>query len=392
MLKVILNIAQKEFNQIENSRITVFLYSLFPIIIFLCFSIVYQNEIIREIPIAIVDKDKSDLSRTLIQYIESSPSMKIVNYCESKEKLKEEFLRGKIHGGFYFPAELSSDIKSGKQSNVVMFIDASNLLISNSLLNDGTKILKTVNAGILLKKFKSRGLTENQSLNLVNPLKVETNVLYNPNYSYITYLIPGLTTFILMMVVMMGAVPIVNHKIGEEDFQFALRETKGKILPVLIGKSIPHLLFYLANILILVGIIFPAFHIVIRSSIIITILYLFFFIIVSFSFGIMLSSLIPKRTLATEVALFVLTPAFIYSGLTFPLWAMPGIHQFIAKLIPFTYFLSGFIKLYEMNLDIIYLKNELMVLMIFFAFSFSIAILSIKIRLKQNGIGHDEKN
>ncbi|MEP0860040.1 MAG: ABC transporter permease [Ignavibacterium sp.] len=392
MLKVILNIVQKEFNQIKNSRITVFLYSLFPIIIFLCFSIVYQNEIIREIPVAIVDEDKSDLSRTLIQYIESSPSMKIVNYCESKEELKEEFLRGKIHGGFYFPAELSSDIKSGKQSNVVMFIDASNLLISNSLLNDGTKILKTVNAGILLKKFKSGGLTENQSLNLVNPLKVETNVLYNPNYSYITYLIPGLTTFILMMVVMMGAVPIINHKIGEKDFQFALRETKGKILPVLIGKSIPHLLFHLANILILVGIIFPAFQIVIRSSIIITILYLFFFITVSFSFGIMLSSLIPKRTLATEVALFVLTPAFIYSGLTFPLWAMPGIHQFLAKLIPFTYFLSGFIKLYEMNLDIIYLKNELMVLMIFFALSFSIAILSIKIRLKQNGIGYDEKN
>src|SRR5690606_7164493 len=132
MLKVILNIAQKEFNQINNSRITVFLYSLFPIIIFLCFSIVYHNEIIREIPIAIVDDDKSDLSRTLIQYIESSPSMKIVDYCESKEELKEDFLGGRIHGAFYFSAELSTDIKSGKQSSVVMFIDASNLLISNS--------------------------------------------------------------------------------------------------------------------------------------------------------------------------------------------------------------------------------------------------------------------
>lgn len=94
----------------------------------------------------------------------------------------------------------------------------------------------------------------------------------------------------------------------------------------------------------------------------------------------MLSSLIPKRTLATEVALFVLTPAFIYSGLTFPLWAMPAIHQFFAKLIPYTYFLSGFIKLYEMNANIIYLKNELIALMIFLVSFFSIAILSIKIR------------
>ncbi len=384
MIKEILNIARNEFNQIIISRITLFLYSLFPLVVFLCFSIVYKNEIIREIPVAIVDKDRSDLSRTLIQYIESSPSIRIVEYLNDQEEIKETFLKGKIHGAFYFPSGLSSKIKSGKQSNAVMYIDASNLLISNSLLNDGTKILKTVNAGILLKKLQLNEMTENQAINFINPIKIETNVLYNPNYSYITYLIPGLTTFILMMIVMMGAVPVINHKINEKDFKEVLKRTGGKITPILIGKSMPHLSFHFANTLILVGIIFPVFHINIKAQIFIVILYLFFFIIVSFSFGIMLSSLIPKRTLATEVALFVLTPAFIYSGLTFPLWAMPEIHQFFAELIPYTYFLSGFIKLYEMNANIIYLKNELIALMIFLVSFFSIAILSIKIRLKQN--------
>ncbi len=142
-----------------------------------------------------------------------------VNVASKIPGRKEEFLRGNIHGAFYFPSELSRNIKSGKQSDVIMFIDASNLLISNSLLNDGAKILKTVNAGILLKKIKSIGMTEKQAINLVNPIKVESNILYNPNYSYITYLIPGLTTFILMMIVIMGAVPIINHKITESDFR-----------------------------------------------------------------------------------------------------------------------------------------------------------------------------
>jgi ABC-2 type transport system permease protein len=351
------------------------------LIIFLCFSIVYQNEIIREIPVAIIDEDKSDLSRTIIQYIESSPSMKIVSYCKTQDEMKEEFLKGEIHGAFYFPADLSNKIKSGKQSNVIMFINASNLLISNSLLNDGTKILKTVNAGILLKKFKSNGMTEKQAMNLVNPIKVESNILYNSNYSYITYLIPGLTTFILMMIVMMGAVPIINHKLTEIEFQNELKMMNNKIFPLLVGKSIPHLLFHSANALILVGIIFPLFHIIVKSSHFILIIYLFYFIVVSFSFGIMLSSLIPKRSFATEVALFILTPAFIYSGLTFPLWAMPQIHQMIAKLIPYTYFLSGFIKLYEMGTSIIYLKKEIIVLSIFLLISFVITMISIKIRL-----------
>jgi len=381
MLKAILNIAKNELTQIRNSRITVILYSIFPLIIFLCFSIVYQNEIIREIPVAIIDEDKSDLSRTIIQYIESSPSMKIVSYCKTQDEMKEEFLKGEIHGAFYFPADLSNKIKSGKQSNVIMFINASNLLISNSLLNDGTKILKTVNAGILLKKFKSNGMTEKQAMNLVNPIKVESNILYNSNYSYITYLIPGLTTFILMMIVMMGAVPIINHKLTEIEFQNELKMMNNKIFPLLVGKSIPHLLFHFANALILVGIIFPLFHIIVKSSHFILIIYLFYFIVVSFSFGIMLSSLIPKRSFATEVALFILTPAFIYSGLTFPLWAMPQIHQMIAKLIPYTYFLSGFIKLYEMGTSIIYLKKEIIVLSIFLLISFVITMISIKIRL-----------
>lgn len=391
MLKAIINIAKNESTQIRNSRITIILYSIFPLITFLCLSIVYQKEIIREIPIAIIDEDKSDLSRTIIQFIESSPSMKIVSYCNTQDEMKEEFLKGEIQGAFYFPAELSNKIKSGKQSNVVMFINASNLLISNSLLNDGTKILKTVNAGILLKKFKSNGMAEKQAMSLVNPIKVESNILYNSNYSYVTYLIPGLTTFIMMMVVMMGAVPIINHKLTESEFQKELGLTKNKILPVLIGKSIPHLLFHFANALILVGIIFPLFQINVKSSHFILIIYLFFFIVVSFSFGVMLSSLIPKRSFATEVALFVVTPAFIYSGLTFPLWAMPEAHQMIAKLIPYTYFLSGFIKLYEMGTNIIYLKKEIIVLSIFFIISSVITIVSIKVRLNILRENSDEK-
>ncbi len=391
MFEVIKNIVRLEFNQIVNSRITLFLYSLFPIIIFMCFSIVYQNEIVREIPVAIVDEDRSDLSRTIIQYIEASPSMKIVSSLKSQDELKEEFMKGNVYGAFYFPADLSLKIKSGKQANVVMFFDASNLIISNSLQNDGVKILKTINAGVLLKKLKSTGLNENQAMNIISPVRIETNILYNPNYSYMTYLIPGLTTFILMMVVIMGAVPIINQKIAEKDFQILLHKTGNKIMPVLIGKSIPHLAFHFANTLILVGIIFPLFNINIKSSVLITIFFLMFFILISFSFGIMLSSLIPKRTFATEVALFVITPAFIYSGLTFPLWAMPEIHQVIAKLIPFTYFLSGFIKLYEMDVELIYLKNEIAVMLIFLAISFSLTILSIKIRLRRIGKRNNEE-
>ena len=325
-------IVKDEFKRIAGSRITRLLYAVFPIVIFLSFSLVYQKEIISEIPVGIINKDNSDLSQTIIKYIESSPSMKIVEYLSSIDEAKDEMLRGKIHGFFYLPPDFSSNIKSGRQANSFLFINSSNLIISNTLLSDGSKILKTVNAGILVKKFRFSGLTESQATDLANPLKIESNILYNTNYSYISYLIPGLTTFSLMIIIILGAIPIISHKLDHKEFTDFISKTNRNVSLILFGKSLPHLAFHFANILILVGIIFPLFSITTTASAIIVLMYLFFFAIVSFTFGLMLAALVYKRVLATEAALFLLMPAFIYSGLTFPLWAMPEIHQIIARI------------------------------------------------------------
>ncbi len=374
-------IVKDEFRKIIGSRITILLYAVFPIVIFLSFSLVYQKEIIREIPVAIFDDDNSDLSKTIIKYVASSPSMEIVEYVNSIGEAKDEMLRGKIQGFFYLPPDLSLNIKSGKQANAFLFINSSNLIISNSLLSDGSKILKTVNAGILIKKFRSSGLTESQAIDLANPIKVESNILYNTNYSYISYLIPGLTTFSLMIIIILGAIPIISHKLDHKEFSDFLSKTNNNVSLILFGKSLPHLAFHFANILVLVGIIFPLFNIHTTASAFAVLMYLFFFVIVCLVFGLMLGALIYKRVLATEAALFILMPAFIYSGLTFPLWAMPEIHQIIAKMIPFTYFLSGFIKIFQMNADFHYMINDLLFLVSFLIISFIITIISIKIRL-----------
>ena len=376
-------IVKDEFKRITGSRITIILYAVVPIVIFISFSSVYHKEIVREIPVAIIDQDNSDLSQTIIKYIESSPSMKIAEYPDAIDEAKDEMLRGEIQGFFYLPPDLSLNIKTGKEANAFLFINSGNLIISNSLLSDGSKILKTVNAGVLIKKFRSSGLTESQAIDLANPIRVESNILYNTNYSYISYLVPGLTTFSFMIVIILGAIPVISHKLDHKDFTEYLMKTDNRVSFILLGKSIPHLAFHFANVLVLVGIIFQLFSITTNASAIVVLLYLFFFVIVCFVFGLMLAALIYKRVLATEVALFILTPAFIYSGLTFPLWAMPEIHQVIAGIFPFTYFLSGFIKIFQMNADFFYLITDLIFLISFLMISYVITIISIKVRLKR---------
>jgi ABC-2 type transport system permease protein len=81
---------------------------------------------------------------------------------------------------------------------------------------------------------------------------------------------------------------------------------------------------------------------------------------------------------ATEIVLFYNIPAFIFSGLTFPLWAMPKAIAFYAQFILFTPFLSGFLKIYQVGAPLSYIFSDLLKLSIFL--SVSLIVLSFSLR------------
>jgi ABC-2 type transport system permease protein len=101
--------------------------------------------------------------------------------------------------------------------------------------------------------------------------------------------------------------------------------------------------------------------------------------------GEMVSSLIPDPMMATDIALFYTSPAFVFSGFTFPRWAMPWYDQYYASIMPYTPFLDGFFKVYYMNLPLRYAGEEMGKLCLFIVFTWSVAILVCQQRLKKYG-------
>lgn len=379
----LLKVMKREFSRITDRKSISILYFVLPLILFSLFSLVYMNELVRGIPIAIYDEDHSEISLLLTRYAGSASSMNIVKYVNSLEELKTEFRKGNIRGAFYFPKNMGKNIKAGLPASATLYINSSNIIISNYLLNDGTKIIKTVSGGILLKKLTSAGLMQEQAMNIISPISIETMVLYNPNYSYSNYLIPGLTTFAYLMIIMVASVLLISSEFTHNTFSELMGLSKGKVSIIILGKALPHIFIHSLNLIILVGIIFPIFNITINNSPFVTILYLVFFVIVIFSLGFMISSLFHNQMFATELALFIVTPAFIFSGLTYPLWAMPLIYRVIADLIPYTHFLSAFVKLSVMNVPFKYILPETCYLLIFLFVAIVVTILALKHHIKK---------
>ena len=389
-----LSVLKREFHRIVERKTLYLLSIVLPIVVFTLFANIYKNELIRKLPVAICDQDRTPLSRLIIRSLESTSTMTNAVNASNIDEVKDLFKKGKIAGAFFFPANMESDIKSGKTSTVIVFKGTHNIITGNYVYNDGVKICKTVSAGIVLKKFKSAGMMQQQAMNNISPIRVQSQILYNPNYSYENFLVPGLLTVTLQMIIMVVAALIISSETSHDTFKELVREANYRVFPILVGKSIPHILIHSSTALMILGIFFTIFNIPIHGSILYSVLFMIFFVITCFYYGFLLSVMFSDQQMATEAALFINTPAFLFSGFTFPIWGMPLLHRIYAETIPYTHFLYGFLKIYQMDAPLRYVKPEFTALSLFFIVSFVLTIIILKLRVnkEKNTLTAEVKN
>lgn len=379
-----LRVLRREIRRITEKKTIYLLSVVLPVFLFLILALIYKNGVVRDLPVAVFDADNSPLSRMLTRSIDASSSMNVTEHVNSMDELKSGFLKGKIQGAFYFPKDMERDLKSGRKTSMVIFKNTSSLIIGNMIYKDGVTIARTVSGGILLKKLRSKGLPEVRAMNVINPIRIETQSLYNPGYNYLSYLIPGLLTAMFQMIIMISAVLIISSEFTHNTVPELIEFSGNNIFAIVAGKSIPHIILHSITALGLIGIIFPLFSIEVNGSVILTLAFLEYFILVSFSLGFLLSCSFHEQLFATEVALFINTPAFIFSGFTFPLWGMPALHNYFAQLIPFTHFLSGFLKIYQMGTPVRYVLPEFIKLTVFLLISVPASFLVLRYQINRS--------
>ncbi len=374
----IVRVMKREWQRIGERKTLYLLSIILPIFLFFFFGYIYSDGVLRNISVAIFDADNSEISRLIVRAVESTSAFQIVEYAHSVDEIKENFQRGKIQVAFYLPKGLERDIKRGKPATVVIFNNSTNLIIANTTLKDGSALIKTISGGILLKKFRSNGLQAEQAMNIINPIRIETQSLYNPNYNYLNFLVSGLIPVMLQMIIMVAAALLFSSEFTHHTFLELLTNADGSVLAVFIGKSLPHLAIHCATVLGILGIIYPLFGMQIVGSTLATALLFMYFVIASFFFGLMISAVFHDQQFATEVVLFLNVPAFIFSGFVFPLWAMPSFHQIFAQILPYTHFLLGFLKLSQLGAPVADILPEFEQLSVFIVISVALTLFALR--------------
>lgn len=362
---------KRELRCIFKSRIFISLLLLLPLGLFTFFCYFYSKGALTELDVGVFDADNSELSRTIIRAIDATKTMHISGYLKNIDDIKTGIQQNDYNAVFYIPANFEKNIKTQHSVTIQLYKNSHNTLIASALYKDALQVVKTINAGIIIKKLRASSLNSDQAMAIVQPVVMDAHYIGNPPFNYNYFLSPAYIYVCCQIILMLAGMFSITHEIDGKRYTRIIESAYKFTGALIIGKAAAILLVFSIVIAFLHLVLFPAYDMAIHCSLVNYILYTFLFLAASLLPGMAIGAFVKDAFLATEVVIFVNMPSLLVSGYTFP--SVPTIFADIANILPFVHFMHIFIKSAQLGAPVRFVHNELLSLgliaSLFFIFS-----------------------
>ena len=327
-----------EWNSVKSDKAVVSTFLSITILILVVYTYIYSNEVVVDVPVAVINQDASKMSRDYIQMLDATKGLKTVTNYTDLQEAKVAYYSKDVMGIVIVPNNFENDIRSGKQTTISTFSDAANMIFYKKVLGDVATVNGYFSAGIVTKRQMALGKTLSEAKQNYSPIQPISTSLFNTSSGYATYLIPMLTALIVQLVLLMG-IGILSGSRQEyisthKEFPRLLH--KGGTIPVLLAKACLYTLIFIVVIPIQVGIVYTIFLIPVRSSLLTIYLFLIPYVFSVVFLGIAISSFFKRREEAIIFLVLLSIPSLMLSGLSFPVEGFSEFYKWLAKCLPST--------------------------------------------------------
>ena len=325
------------------------------------YNLLYNTNVYKEAPIAIVDMSQSDLSRHFVDYIDATQQVKVVSKTMNFDEAKRMLIERKIVGFLYIPSELKEEIMRGNQGQCVVYGSTLSFLDYLNIYEAVNFASLDINSELLPEMVESLNMIDVLFLANDKAVNIVNEPLYNTTEGYGTYLSPPVMVIIIFQTLMIT----VAMRCGEEKTT-RLRDNKTTSwdysIKTVLGKAFTHVMIYSvfsAFFLGLLPLIFDLPHLGDSLDIIIMMIpYLF----ASVFFCLSLSPLYTDGDMPLFFIVFMSVPLVFLTGISYPLELMPWHWKIFHYLIPTAPATLAFVKLDCMGGDLSNVVPEMITL------------------------------
>ena len=289
---------------------------------------------VRDVPIVVVDQDRSARSRELISRFEASPYFTVVGTADNLNAIDPWLERSRAWMALAIPGDYRDALGNARPATVQVVADGTDSNSTTVALGYAGSLIAAYNEDLLTRRAAAAGVAVP-----ARPIEARIRVWFNPELESRDFMIPGIVALLLLVVTTnLSSMAIVREK--ELGTLEQLNVTPVTRWQLIVGKLLPYGLIGLVDVVVVTLAAILWFEIPLRGSPVLLGVCSAIYLLTTLGLGLFVSTISSTQQQAMMTStFFFLTPMLYLSGFIFPIENMPAVIQPLTYLIPLRYFI-----------------------------------------------------
>lgn len=335
--------ARREIGRIAAMRMYRMLLFWLPLLAFGFFALFFSKGVARNIPIAVVDDDHTALSRKLAEMIDAAPTAYVAYSVQSMSEGERLMREGDIMAVVLIPSGFEKKILGNVPVPVEAYITGTNITVDGLLSKDIQAVATTFSVDVQLQLLTARGMSDEQAMAQIMPVRFDRHVLFNPYINYGYYLAPSFMPMMLLIFTVMATIFAVGTELKYGTAREWLRTGGDSMASALTGKLLPVTTMLLLQAFVMSVILLEIVGVPMNGSFAVMAVGTVCFLLAYQAIAVLIVALMANMRLSLSLGGGYSVLAFTFSGLTFPIMAMWAPMRWLSRCFPFTYYTDLFI-------------------------------------------------
>ena len=325
-------VVRRELRWLLHDRTALILIFGVPLFACVVLTAAFSNPVIRGLGVVVVDADRSDTSRAFVEEVASSPGLSIVERAGDLASAARAIRSGEAIGAVYVPADFERDLRAERRPQVVAFYNQQFLTaagIASSSLSDS-----------LAASSKRAVAHAAPKASRIGSLTAETIVLVNPQRNYAQFLLRALLPVVIHIIVTIAAGYAVGSEFRRRSMRTWLACAGGNPVVALAGKLAPLFAIFFVIMLTVPLMLEGLLGIAFKGDVAMVIIAASLFLISCLGMGALLQLLVRDLALGLGLAGIIVSPAFGFAGVGFPIIGMNAFAYAWAAILPLRWYMT----------------------------------------------------
>jgi ABC-2 type transport system permease protein len=355
-----------EWRRVLGTRSAFSLLFLAPLVYGIYYPQPYLNQILRKLPIAVVDNDLSDLSRRIVETLDASGALSVVVRTRTLAEARTAINRGEAYVAVEIPPNTERDVLKGITAHIPVYADATYLFIFRSTASGVATAVGALTSELVSRGARSDGSLVKAKLASSSPANVLLQPIFNPVGGYASYVVPAAFVLILQQTLLIGAAMLTGTALARGGGAFA----------GVLGRGIAHLTIYLPALALYLIVLprvygFSALGHLPQLFALATV-----FLLATSFMGQAVGAWFTRPENATILLLATSLPQFFMAGFAWPREAIPDVALAFGRIFPADTAIDGLVRINQLGASIWEVAHDWLGLWCLALAYFALAVIS----------------